>query len=90
MMAALAAGEQHKPRVEMGKVQTDLQEQYNRVMRKYSFDYLDGARAGVVLCSMLFQHHSSNKDIDQNVAAGLIAQGIIEAAKTAPPPVHSS
>jgi hypothetical protein len=90
MMAAFAAGEQHKPRVQMAKVQADLQEQYNQVMQKYSFDYLDGARAGVVLCSMLFQRHSmENKDIDSNLAAGLIAQGIIEAAKTAPPPLLS-
>jgi hypothetical protein len=57
-------------------------------MKKHGFDYLDGARAGIVLCSILFHHHCTLvKDIEPGVAAGLVAQGILEAAKTVPPPL---
>jgi len=91
ILAALAAGDTHKPRVEMSYVQKELQEKYNAVMKKHGFEYLDGARAGVVVCSILFQHYSTvAKDIDPNVAAGIVAQGILEAAKTAPPPLKSA
>ena len=54
IMSALAASDEHKPRVEMSYVQQDLQAQYNTVMKKHGFDYLEGARAGVVICSLLF------------------------------------
>ncbi|HLO15187.1 MAG TPA: hypothetical protein VK206_10185, partial [Anaerolineales bacterium] len=91
MMAALAASDQHKPHVEMSDVQREFQERYNIMMKKHGFDYLDGARAGVILCSILFQQHCKvAKDIDPNVAAGIIAQGILEAAKTAPPPLEQA
>lgn len=91
ILAALAAGDEHKPRVEMSYVQRELQDQYNAVMKKHGFNYLDGARAGVVICSILFQQHSTtDKAIDLYVAAGIVAQGIIEAAKTAPPPLKSA
>ena len=90
ILAALADGDKHKPQVEMSYIQRELQDQYNGLMKKYGFNYLDGARAGVVLCSVLFQYHSTTlKEIDPYVAAGIVAQGIIEAAKTAPPPLRS-
>jgi hypothetical protein len=90
MLAALAGGDAHKPRVEMSFVQRELQEQYHAVMKKHGFSYLDGARAGVVVCSILFQHHATSaKEIDPYVAAGIVAQGILEAAKTAPPPLKA-
>ena len=88
MMAAMAASDQHKPHAEMLDIQREFQDRYNAVMRKHGFNYLDGARAGVVMCSILFQHHCKvTRDIDSNVATGVIAQGIIEAAKTVPPPL---
>lgn len=88
ILSALADGDTHKPRVEMTYVQKDLQDQYNAVMKKHGFNYLDAARAGVVLCSVLFQYHSTTlKEIDAYVAAGIVAQRIIEAAKTVPPPL---
>jgi len=91
ILAALAGGDTHKPRVEMLYVQKELQDQYNAVMKKHGFDHLDAARAGVILCSLLFQLHSTtNKEIDPYVAAGIVAQGIIEAAKTVPPPLKSA
>ena len=89
MLAALAAPDSFKPQVEMLHVQTELQDRYNAVMKKHGFDYLDGARAGIVVCSMLLQQYSTAKIIDPYVAAGIVAQGIIEAAKTAPPLLKS-
>ena len=91
ILAALADGDKHKPQVEMSYIQKELQDQYNGLMKKYGFNYLDAARAGVVLCSVLFQYHSTTlKEIDPYVAAGIVAQGIIEAAKTVPPPLKSA
>ena len=89
IMSALAASDEHKPRVEMSYVLKELQDQYNAVMKKHGFDFLNGARAGVLICSLLFYHHCTiAKDINPSVAAGFVAQGIIEAAKTAPPPLR--
>jgi hypothetical protein len=90
ILAALADGDTHKPQVAMSYIQKELQDQYNRLMKKHGFNYLDAARAGVVLCSVLFQYHSTTlKEIDPYVTAGIVAQGIIEAAKTVPPPLRS-
>ena len=91
ILAALVDGDTHKPQVEMTYIQKELQDQYNVLMKKYGFKGLDAARAGVVLCSVLFQYHSTTlKEIDPYVAGGIVAQGIIEAAKTVPPPLKSA
>jgi hypothetical protein len=91
ILAALADGDTHRPRVKMAYVQKELQDQYLALMKRHRFNGLDAARAGVVLCSVLFQLHSTTtKEIDPYVAAGVVAQGIIEAAKTVPPPLKSA
>jgi hypothetical protein len=90
MMAALAAPDFFKPQVDMLRVQTDLQEQYNVVMQKQGFDYLNGARAGVVLCSAFIQQYDGAKIIDKTASSGIVAQAILEAAKTVPPSLKSS
>ena len=91
ILAALAEGDTHQPRVEMAYVQKELQDQYHALMKRHGFSGLDAARAGVVLCSVLLQLHSTtNKEIDPYVAAGIVARGIIEAAKTMPPPLKSA
>ena len=90
IMAAMSAPDSLKPKVEMIHVQEQLQDQYNAIMKKHGFDYLDGARAGVILCSIFFQQYCIvTKIMDPNVAAGFVAQGILEAARTVPPPVRS-
>jgi len=44
------------------------------------------ARAGMSVCSIIFQYHAMTvKDIDPFVATGIIAMGVIESAKTTPP-----
>lgn len=82
--------EQDKPRMDVAEVQAEYQDQYNAVMKKYALDYLEGARAGVIVCSIVFQYHCmSVKDIDPFVATGIIAMGVIEGAKNAPPVLKS-
>ena len=91
ILAALANDDSHKPRVEMTYIQKELQDQYNALMKKHGFEYADAARAGIVLCSVLVQYHSTTlKEIDMYAAAGMVAQGIIEAAKTVPPPLQNT
>jgi len=90
MLAALAAPDSFKPQVEMLHVQKELQDRFNAVMKKHGFDYLEGARAGIVLCSMLLQQYSAARLIDPYAAAGIVAQGVLEGAKTVPPPIGSA
>lgn len=90
ILAAMAAPDSFKPQVEILHVQTELQDRYNAVMKKHGFDYLDGARAGIVVCSMLLQQYNTAGIIDPYVAAGIVAKGIIEAAKTVPPSLRSA
>jgi hypothetical protein len=59
-------------------------------MKKHGLDYLDGARAGMIVSSIIFQYHCTKiKDIDPFMAAGIVAMGIVEGAKTAPPPLEA-
>lgn len=88
VLAAMAAPDFFKPEVEMLPVQSELQGKYNAVMKKHGFDYLDGARVGIVLCSILIQQYSGARIIDADAAAGIVAQGIFEAAKAVPPPLE--
>jgi hypothetical protein len=82
--------EQNKPLMEVEQVLAEYQDQYHEIMKKHGLDYLDGARAGMIVCSITFQYHSMKvKDIDPYVATGIIAMGIVEGAKTAPPPLGS-
>ena len=86
IMAAQAAPDSLQPQVEILYVQKELQDQYNTIMKEHGFDYLDGARAGIILCSIFFQQYCiANKIMDPNIAAGIVAQGILESAKTVPP-----
>jgi hypothetical protein len=80
--------EQDKPRMEVAQVQAEYQDQYDEIMKRHGLDYLNGARAGMVVCSIIFQHHCTvAKDIDPYVATGIVAMGVVEGAKTAPPPL---
>ena len=79
-----------KPLLEVEQVLAEYQDQYHEIMKKYGLDYLEGARAGMIVCSIAFQYHcAKNKDIDPYVATGIIALGVVEGAKTSPPPLKS-
>ena len=91
MMFAMTFLEKNKPQVKMLHIQKEFQDRYNGVMKKYGLDYLGGARAGIVLCSLLFQHHCvANQDIDPQIATGIVALGSLEASRTVPPPLRAT
>jgi hypothetical protein len=74
-----------KPLMELSQVQAEYQDQYDEIMKNHGLDYLEGARAGAIVCSIVFHYHCiSSKDIDPYVAAGIVAMGVVEGAKTSP------
>jgi hypothetical protein len=80
--------EKDKPQLKIEQVREEFQDQYHEIMQKYGLDYLDEAMAGMVVCSIVFQHHVTVvKDIDPYIATGLVAMGVVEGAKTAPAPL---
>lgn len=83
--------EKNKPLMSTEQIQAEYQDQYDAIMKKHGLDYLNAARAGMVVSSIVFQFHcTKTKDIDPHIGAGIIAMGIVEGAKTAPPPLKSS
>jgi len=80
--------EKDKPLMTVEQVFHEYQDQYHQIMKKYGLDYLEGARAGMVVCSIIFEYHKI-KDIDPYVATGIVTMGVVEGAKTAPPPLKS-
>jgi hypothetical protein len=82
--------EDDEPLMNLAQVQKTYQDEYNKVMKKHGLDYLEGARTGMVLSSIVFNYHCiNNKDIDPYVATGIVARGVIESAKTGPVPFGS-
>lgn len=80
--------EKDNPLMTVEQVQLEYQDQYDQIMKKHGLDYLNAARAGMVVSSIVFQFHCTKaKDIDPYIGAGIIALGIVEGAKTAPPPL---
>jgi hypothetical protein len=80
--------EPHKPLMSVQQVLAEYQDQYHEIMKKHGLDYLQGARAGMVVASIAFEYHcKKTKDIDPFVATGIVAMGLVEGAKTAPPPL---
>lgn len=80
--------DQDKPLMDLAQVQAEYQKPYNLIMKKHGLDDLESARAGMILCSILFQYHCiANKDIDPYVATGIVAMGVVEGAKTSPAPL---
>ena len=81
--------EKDKPLMELAQVQAEYQDQYNEIMKKHGLDYLEGAWAGMIVCSIVFNYHCiANKDIDPYVATGIVAMGVIAGAKTSPAPLN--
>lgn len=82
--------EQNKPLMDVEQVLVEYQDEYHEIMKKHGLDYLTGARAGMVVCSIVFEYQCKKaKDIDPFVAAGIVAMGVVEGAKTAPPALKS-
>lgn len=87
MLAAMAAPDSLKSKIDMFRIQTALENLYNTVMQKYGFDPLEGARVGIILCTILIQQYKQANILDPAIAAGIVAQGVLEASKTVPPPL---
>lgn len=80
---------EHKPLKNILEIQEAYQDEYNAIMKRYELDYLDGARAGIIVCSMVFAYHClQRKDMDPRLGAGIISMGIITGAKTVPFPLN--
>jgi hypothetical protein len=79
-----------KPRLTVQQVQREFQDQYNAIMKRHELDALNSARAGMLVASIIFEYHTKvAKDIDPRIATGIVAMGVVEGAKTAPPPLGS-
>ncbi|RPJ25165.1 MAG: hypothetical protein EHM33_15485 [Chloroflexi bacterium] len=86
----LKTPDEHRPQMEILQVQEKFQDQYNAIMKKHGLDYLDGAKAGIIVCSIIFQYQCTRaRDIDPTIAAGIVSMGIVTGAKTTPPPLKS-
>ena len=81
VLAAMAAPRSFKPQIGMSDVENELKSQFTAVLEQHGFDPLEGARVGVLLCSILIQQYSQAGLIDADAATGLAAQGIFEAAR---------
>ncbi len=88
MLAAMAAPDSLKSKIDMPTIQSELQGIFDALMQKYGFDYLESTRVGIILCTILIQQYKEAEILDPHVAAGIVAQGVLEAAKTVPPPLN--
>jgi hypothetical protein len=84
ILTSMGARDFNQTQVEMLYVQSELQGRYNSVMKKHGFGYLEGARVGILLCSILIEQYQTARIIDLEPAAGIVAAKILEAAKTVP------
>jgi hypothetical protein len=81
---------QSRPLLSLEQILAEYQDQYHEIMEKHGLDYLEGARAGMIICSIFFEYFCRQaKTIDPFVATGIVAMGVVEGAKTAPPPLGS-
>jgi hypothetical protein len=80
--------EQHKPFMTLDEILAEYQDQYQEIMKKHALDYLEGARTGMIVSSFFFEYFCKQaKVIDPFVATGIVAMGVVEGAKTTPPPM---
>jgi hypothetical protein len=89
ILTSMGARDFNQTQVEMLYVQSELQGRYNSVMKKHGFGYLDGARVGILLCSILIEQYQTARIIDLEPATGIVAAKILEAAKTVPAALKS-
>ena len=77
-----------KPTKTILQIQEAHQDEYNAIMKKHNLGYLDGARAGIIACAMVFNYHCvKRQELDPRLGAGIISMGIVTGAKTAPMPL---
>jgi hypothetical protein len=78
--------ENDRPLMDTDQVLHEYQDQYHTIMKNRGLDHLNAAYAGIIVASIIFEYHCKRvRDIDPYVGAGIVAMGIVEGAKTAPP-----
>jgi hypothetical protein len=81
---------EYKPKKDIFKIQELFQDPYNQIMRKYGFNYVEGAQVGALICAIITSTHCvDRKDLEPKLAAGIVSMGLLEASKTTPPPLVS-
>ena len=79
---------QNRPLMSVEQILAEYQDEYHEIMKKHGLDYLEGARAGMIVCSIFFEYFCKQANvIDPFVATGIVAMGVVEGAKTTPPPL---
>ena len=83
--------QEYKSKKDILKIQELFQDSYNETMKKYGFNYVEGAQVGVFVCAILTKFHCLNhKDLESKLAAGIVSMGFVEGAKTCPFPLKSA
>ncbi len=78
----------HQSRQSLRQIQEELQTPYNAIMAGHGFDYAEGAKTGAVVCALLVKGYcGTHKLLEPGLAAGIVAMGFVEGAKTAPAPL---
>ena len=85
VLGAMGRPQFFTPQVEMSYVQNELRAQYDQIMKMRGLSSLEGARVGILLCSILIQEYSGEGIISPDVATGIVAQGVFEAANQCSP-----
>jgi hypothetical protein len=79
---------EHQSHGSLRRIQEELQTPYNAIMTAHGFDYAEGAKTGAVVCALLVKAYcATHKVLEPGLAAGIVAMGFVEAAKTAPAPL---
>jgi hypothetical protein len=64
----------HKSLQTMLQIQAAHQDKYNAIMKRHGLDYLEGARAGMMVCSMAMGYLClQRKAIDPRIGAGIVS-----------------
>ena len=80
---------EHQSHESLRRIQEELQVPYNAIMTEHGFDYADGAKTGAVACALLVKGYcATHKVLEPGLAAGIVAMGFVEGAKTAPAPLE--
>jgi hypothetical protein len=80
--------EQDQPHLIVEDVQTQFQDECHEIMSRHGLDDLNAARAGMLGCAIFLNHYyKTAREIDPYVGTGIVAMGVVEGAKTAPPPL---
>ncbi len=80
---------EHQSHQSLRQIQEELQTPYNAIMTAHGFDYAEGAKTGAVVCALLVKGYcGTHKVLEPGLAAGIVAMGFVEGAKTTPAPLE--